>query len=324
MKKIFVSASYPGDSIARLAENYNVAVFDMNRVPTYEELEFQSEGSSALITTVADIVDKNVIDLSPDLKIIANAAVGYENIDVPYATENGIFVANTPGVLTETAADMAWALLMSVARRIAEADSFVRSGQFICWLPTLMLGLNVYGKTLGVFGMGRIGGAVARRAAGFNMKVIYNNRGRNEKAEKETSAGFVDFPTLLKESDYLVVTTPLTPETRGRFGLAEFRQMKSDSVIVNVGRGPIIKERELAEALKEGLIWGAGLDVFEEEPKVDPELLKQERVVLAPHIASASRETREEMIDMAVRSVELALEGGVPEHLVNPQVLGVN
>ena len=310
MKKIFVSAKYPGPSINRLAQNYNVVVFDRSRVPTSQELEFESEGSSALITTVADIVDKKVIDLSPGLKIIANAAVGYENIDVTYATEKRIFVANTPGVLTETAADMAWALLMSSARRIVEADSFVRSGRFTCWLPTLMLGLNIHNKTLGIFGMGRIGTAVAKRGLGFGMRIIYNNRGANEEAEKETGASFVDFETLLKDSDYIVITTPLTPETKGRFGLPEFRRMKKESVIVNIGRGPIIKEAELATALKDGLIWGAGLDVFENEPVVDSELLKQRNVVLAPHIASASRETREEMIDMAVRSVELVLSGG--------------
>jgi len=224
-------------------------------------------------------------------------------------------------VLTETTADMAWVLILSVGRRIVEADAYVREGQFKCWLPSLMLGMNIHNKTLGVFGMGRIGTAVARRASGFNMTIIYNNRGRNELAEKDTGATFVDFQTLLKESDYIVVTTPLTPETKGRFGLPEFHKMKSGAIIINIGRGPVIKEAELAEALREGLIWGAGLDVFENEPKVDPELLKQKNVVLAPHMASASWETREEMIAMAVRSVELALNGEVPEHLVNPQVV---
>lgn len=322
MNKIFVSAVYPGSSIDRLAHKYDVLVFDKDRLPTSEELATEAEGSSALITTVSDIVNKHIMDLCPDLKIVSNSGVGYENVDIPYATEKGIFVTNTPGVLTETTADMAWVLMLSVGRRIVEADTYVRDGKFTCWKPTLMLGMNIHDKTLGVFGMGRIGTAVAKRATGFNMKIIYNNRGRNESAEKDTGAAFVDFPTLLKESDYIVVTTPLTPETKGRFGLPEFRQMKRDSVIINIGRGPVIKEAELARALKERLIWGAGLDVFENEPKVDQELLKQENVVLAPHMASASRETREEMIDMAVRSVELALSGEVPEHLVNPEVLG--
>ncbi len=321
MKKIFVSAVYPGSSIDRLAQKYDVCVFDKERLPTAQELAREAEGSSALITTVSDIIDKKLIDLLPDLKIIANAAVGYENIDIPYATEKGIFVTNTPGVLTEAVADMAWALILSVGRRVVEADEYVRGGQFTCWLPDLLLGLNIYNKTLGVFGMGRIGKAVARRGTGFGMKIIYNSRSVNEEAEKDIGARFVDFSTLLKDSDYLVVTTPLTPETRERVGLAEFKQMKKESVIINVGRGPIIKEAELAQALEQGLVWGAGLDVFENEPDVDTELLKQKNVVLAPHIASASRETREKMIDMAVRNVELALSGEVPEHLVNPEVV---
>lgn len=320
MKKVFVTAEYPGSSIDRLAREYDVSVFDKDRLPTAEELASEAEGSTALITTVSDIVDKKIIDLSPDLKIVSNAGVGHENVDIPYATEKGVFVTNTPGVLTETSADMAWVLMLSVGRRIVEADAYVRDGKFTCWKPTLMLGQHIHDKTLGVYGMGRIGTAVARRATGFNMRIIYNNRSRNEQAEKDLGAGFVDFPALLKESDYLVLTAPLTPQTEGRFGLAEFRQMKRDSIIINIGRGPVIKEAELAAALKEGLIWGAGLDVFEDEPNVNPELLMQENVVLAPHMASASRETREEMIDMAVKSVELALSGEVPEHLVNPEV----
>ncbi len=181
--------------------------------------------------------------------------------------------------------------------------------------------MDVHEKTLGVYGMGRIGTAVARRTKGFNMRVIYQNRGRNQIAEDETGATFVDFETLLKESDYIVITAPLTEDTRGRFGLDEFRKMKSTSIIVNVGRGPIIKESELATALKEGAIWGAGLDVFENEPQVNNELLEFKNTVLLPHIGSASIETRERMIDMAVQSVELALRGEVPKHLVNPEVL---
>jgi glyoxylate reductase len=197
----------------------------------------------------------------------------------------------------------------------------VRRGDFKCWHPSLLLGQNIHGKTLGIFGMGRIGTAAARRASGFGMRVIYNNRKRNEKAERQTGAEFVEFPVLLKESDFIIVTSPLTNETRGRFGMDEFRQMKRTAVIVNVGRGPIIKEKELAEALREGIIWGAGLDVYEKEPEVDPGLLKSKNTVLLPHIGSASSETRIRMIGMAVESVELALAGKTPKHLVNPEVL---
>jgi glyoxylate reductase len=321
MEKIYVSAHYPGDPFGRLREKYLVEEFLGSRLPARAELLDGARGSVAVITTVSDGVDKEFIDLLPGLKIVSNCGVGYENVDVAYATERGVMVTNTPDVLTETTADLAWALMISAARRVVEADAYVRRGDFKCWHPSLLLGLNVHGKTLGIFGMGRIGTAAARRAAGFGMRVIYNNRRRNESAERETGAVYADFPGLLRESDFIIVSSPLNDETRGRFGLAEFRQMKRTAVIVNVGRGPIIKEGELAAALEEGIIWGAGLDVYEREPDVGPELLKLKNAVLLPHIGSASAETRIRMIEMAVESVELALGGKTPKHLVNPEVL---
>ena len=321
MKKIYISAQYPGGSIERLRKKYEVREFQGERLPTRKELLEGARGSSAVITTVSDSVDKEFIDMLPGLKIVSNCGVGYENIDVDYATGKGIMVTNTPDVLTETTADLAWTLLMSVARRVIEGDAYVRGGEFKCWHPSLLLGHNVHGKTLGIFGMGRIGTAVARRASGFNMSVIYRSRSRKEESERETGAVYVDFSRLLEDSDFIVITSPLNEETRGRFGLEEFRRMKTTSIIVNVGRGPIIKEDELAAALRDGLIWGAGLDVYENEPEVNSELLELHNTVLLPHIGSASRETRESMIDMAVVSVELALEGKTPRHLVNPEVL---
>lgn len=322
MKKIYVSAQYPGEAFERLRKEYRVQEFLGERLPTRAELLEGAAGSTAVISTVSDQIDKEFIDLLPDLKIVSNCGVGYENIDVAYATERGVMITNTPDVLTETTADLAWALMMSAARRVIEADAYVRRGDFKCWHPSLLLGRNIHGKTLGIFGMGRIGTAAARRAAGFGMRVIYNNRRRNEEAEKETGAVYADFPQLLKESDFIIVSSPLNDETRGRFGLREFRQMKRTAVIVNVGRGPIIKENELASALREGIIRGAGLDVYEKEPDVDPGLLKLNNAVLLPHIGSASSETRIRMIEMAVESVELALGGKTPGHLVNPKVLG--
>jgi glyoxylate reductase len=322
MKKIYVSAQYPGEPFERLRKEYLVQEFPGERLPARAELLEGAAGSIAVISTVSDKIDKEFMDLLPGLKIVSNCGVGYENIDVPYATERGVMITNTPDVLTETTADLAWALMISAARRVVEADAYVRRGDFKCWHPSLLLGQNIYGKTLGIFGMGRIGTAAARRAAGFEMRVIYNNRRRNEKAEKETGAVFADFPQLLKESDFIIVSSPLNDETRGRFGLAEFRQMKRTAVIVNVGRGPIIKEDELAAALREGIIRGAGLDVYEKEPDVDPGLLELNNAVLLPHIGSASEETRIRMIEMAVESVELALSGKPPRHLVNPEVLG--
>ena len=321
MEKIYVSAHYPGEPFERLREKYLVEEFLGTRLPTRDELLEGARGSVAVISTVSDGIDKAFIDLLPDLRIVSNCGVGYENIDVPYATRRGVMVTNTPDVLTETTADLAWALMISAARRVVEADDYVRRGDFKCWHPSLLLGQNIHGKTLGIFGMGRIGTAAARRASGFGMRVIYTNRKRNEKAERQTGAEFVEFPVLLKESDFIIVTSPLTNETRGRFGMDEFRQMKRTAVTVNVGRGPIIKEKELAEALREGIVWGAGLDVYEKEPEVDPGLLKLKNAVLLPHIGSASSETRIRMIGMAVESVELALAGKTPKHLVNPEVL---
>lgn len=321
MKKVFVSLEYPGEAVGRLAERYEVVVFREERLPTRKELLEGAAGSSAVISTVADSIDREFLDLLPDLKIVSNCGVGYENVDVAYATECGVMVTNTPNVLTETTADLAWALVFAVARRVVEADSYVRSGKFKTWHPSLLMGQNVHGKTLGVFGMGRIGSAVARRASGFGMKVLYHNRRRNEVSEKETGAEYAEFLRLLEESDFIVVTSPLNEGTRGRFGSDEFRKMKRSAIIVNVGRGPIIKEADLSAALKEGTIWGAGLDVYEKEPEIDPGLLKLPNTVLLPHIGSAARETREDMIDMAVTSVELALDGKTPKHLVNPEAL---
>jgi glyoxylate reductase len=322
MKKIYVSAHYPGQPFVRLGKEYLVEEFLGDRLPTRSELLEGAAGSIAVIATVSDWIDKEFIDLLPELKIVSNCGVGYENVDVAYATERGVMVTNTPDVLTETSADLAWALMISAARRVVEADAYVRRGDFKCWHPSLLLGQNIHGKTLGIFGMGRIGAAAARRASGFGMRVLYYNRKRNEKAERETGALYADFPQLLKESDFILVSSPLNDETRGRFGLAEFKQMKRTAVIVNVGRGQIIKEAELAAALKEGIIWGAGLDVYEKEPQVDPDLLKLKNAVLLPHIGSASAETRIRMIEMAVESVELALGGKTPRCLVNPEVLG--
>lgn len=318
---VFITANLPGKSVELLKKNFHVEVFPEECSPTQDEILQGAEDAHALITMVADRIDKNIIDACPNLTVISNCGVGYENIDVSYATRKGIFVTNTPGVLTETTADLVWALIFSVARRAVEGDSFVREGRFVGWRPALLLGVNVYGKTLGIYGMGRIGTAVARRAIGFNMRVIYHNRKKNEEAERETGAKHVDFPTLLAESDFIVITAPLNEESRGRFGLEEFQNMKRSSVLVNVGRGQIVKEKELAHALKEGIIWGAGLDVYEREPIVEEALLNLTNVVLLPHLGSASRETRERMAYMAVESVVQTLSGKTPRNLVNPRAI---
>jgi len=323
MKKVFITANLPGRSVEDLKMDYYVEVFSEERSPTEEEILRGARGAHALVTMVTDRIDRTVIDSCPSLIVISNCGVGYENIDVAYATKRGIFVTNTPGVLTETAADLAWALIFSVARRIIAGDSFVREGRFVGWRPTLFLGVDVHGKTLGIYGMGRIGTAIAKRAKGFDMRVIYHNRKRNEESEKESGATYVDFPTLLRESDFVAIAAPLNEDSRGRFGLDEFRQMKRTAVLVNVGRGQIVKEKELSLALEERIIWGAGLDVYEREPGVEEELLKLRNVVLLPHLGSASLETRERMARMAIESAVTLLRGEIPQNLVNPEVIKV-
>lgn len=317
MKKVFITARLPGDSVNRLSDKFDVHVFPGRKTPSMKQLVESASESSALITMVTDTIDREVIDNFKELRIISNCGVGYENIDTEYATEKGIFVTNTPGVLTEATADLAWTLLMSVARRVIEGDRLVRKGKFINWEPTLLLGQNIYGKTIGIYGMGRIGAAIAKRAPGFSMDIIYHNRNRRDDAERDTGAKYVHFETLLESSDFLVISAPLNSETNGRFGSEEFRLMKKTSVIVNVGRGKIIREKELAAALSEGEIWGAGLDVFENEPDVNEDLLMLDNTVLLPHLGSASYETRCMMAEMAVTSVEEALSGKTPSNAVN-------
>ena len=321
MKKVFITANLPGKSVELLKRDFNVEVFPEERPATRNELLKGANDAHAIITMLFDKVDRTLIDSCPNLRVISNCAVGTENIDIPYASEKRIFVTNTPGVLTETTADLAWALILSVSRRLVEGDSFLRDGKFTGWRPLLLLGVNVYGKTLGIYGMGRIGTAVGRRAKGFDMQVIYHNRRRNEEVEIEIRAKHVDFLTLLRESDFLMITAPLNEESRGRFGIEEFRKMKRTSVLVNIGRGQIVKERDLAFALKEGIIWGAGLDVYEREPIVEKGLLELKNVVLIPHLGSATEETRTRMVDIAVENVILALSGDIPKSLVNPKVL---
>jgi glyoxylate reductase len=322
MKKVFVTSNeLPGGVIDDLKDSFDVEIFDREDLPQKSEIIDGAKDALALISTVSNQIDKEIIDNCPDLLIISNFGVGFENIDVSSATKKGIFVTNTPDVLTETTADLAWALMFAVARRVVEGDEVVREGRFKRWGPNFLLGLDVYGKILGIYGMGRIGSAVARRSKGFGMRVIYHSRSRNLHAEEETGCVFVDFNNLLKESDFLAITVPLTDTTRGRFGLGEFESMKNHSILVNISRGPIVKEKELVEALEKGFIWGAGLDVYEKEPEVENGLLNLKNVVLLPHVGSASLETRVKMSEMAVANAVSALSGEVPKNLVNPEVL---
>jgi glyoxylate reductase len=254
--------------------------------------------------------------------VVSNVAVGFNNIDVAAATRRGVVVTNTPDVLTETTADFTWALLMATARRLVEADRYVRDGRFSQWELMVLLGGDVHGKTLGVVGFGRIGRAVARRALGFQMRVLYHDATpAGSVADTELRASATDLDTLLRASDFVTLHTPLLPETRHLVNARTLGLMKKTAYLINASRGPVVDEAALAQALREGWIAGAGLDVYEREPTVTPELLGLTNVVLAPHIASASHETRVKMADLAVDNCLAVLQGRMPPTPVNPEVL---
>ena len=301
-----------------------VDVFPGDAPPTREELLAAVRGRDGILCLLSDRMDAAVMDAAgPGLKGIANYAVGYDNVDVAEATVRGIPVSNTPGVLTETTADLAWALLFTAARRIAEADRFVRSGEWKGWGPMQMLGVDVHGKTLGVVGAGRIGRAVARRAVGFGMKVLYCDMARCPELEESCGAVRTPLDQLIEEADFISLHVPLTEQTRHLVGARELRAMKRTAVLVNTSRGPVVDERALVEALRSGEIFAAGLDVYEDEPRLAPGLTELDNVVLAPHVGSGSRETRQKMAEMAAGSLLAMLEGRRPPNCVNPQVFDV-
>jgi glyoxylate reductase len=274
-----------------------------------------------LITLLTDKVDAPLLDAAPSLRAVSNVAVGYDNIDVRACSARRIPVGNTPGVLTETTADFAFAMLMGLARRVAEADAYVRAGRWRTWSPTLLLGADVHGATLGLVGLGQIGAAMARRARGFGMRVLYVNRHPRPELETELGLRRVDKATLLAESDFLSLHVPLTPETRHWVGRAELAAMKPGAMLINTARGPVVDQAALAEALAEGRLGGAALDVTDPEPlPMDSPLLKLPNVLIAPHIASASHATRGLMASMAVDNLLAALEGRRPPNCVNPEL----
>jgi len=276
----------------------------------------------ALATLLSDKIDAEVFDATPNLKIIAQMAVGFDNIDVNEATKRGIYVTNTPGVLTETTADFAWALLMAVARRVVEADTYVRSGNWkVSWHPMMMQGRDICGATLGIVGLGRIGCAIAKRAKGFDMKVLYYDVIRRPDFEKEYDIQFTDMDLLFQKADFVTINTPLTKETFHLVDEKKLKMMKKTAYLINNARGPIVDEKALYKALKEGWIAGAALDVFEQEPTpMQNPLLKLNNVVVAPHISSASYETRSRMAEMVAENLIAFFEGKTPPNLVNPEV----
>ena len=319
--KIYITRMLPRAGLDLLAEEYEVEVNPHDRVATREELAAGIKGKDALLSLLTDTVDAEVMDAEPRLKVIANYAVGFNNIDVAAATERGILVTNTPGVLTETTADLAFALLMACARRVVEADGFMRAGKYEGWGPMLFLGRDIHGKTLGIVGFGRIGQAMAQRGRGFNMKILYNDATRApEELEKAYNAEYRELPDLLRESDFVSLHVPLAESTHHLISDAQLELMKTTAILINTSRGPVIDERALVRALAEGLISGAGLDVFEREPEFEPGLAKLANVVIVPHIASASVETRTRMATMAAENACAVMRGEMPPNIVNPEV----
>ena len=309
-KSILVSSALPADALRIIPGEVTVDYNDTPAELSKAELIARLRGKDGLICHIISTIDDEVLAAAPTVRVVANVAVGYNNIDLAAARRRGVVVTNTPDVLTETTADFTWALLMATARRVVEADHFARSGQWRRWQWHLLWGADVYGKTLGVVGFGRIGRAVAHRALGFNMRVLYQDAVRADVGvERELRASRMELEPLLAEADFVSLHTPLLPETRHLINERTLRLMKKSAVLVNASRGPVVDEAALVRALKEGWIAAAGLDVFEEEPKIHPGLVPLSNVVLAPHIASASFDTRLAMASLAVRNCLAVLDG---------------
>ena len=321
--KVLVTRKVFDETLQVLNKHFDVESNQRDIPFTPVQLVKKLQGKAGAITLLTDSIDERLLAQSPDLKIVCNLAVGFNNIDVKACTRRAVMVTNTPGVLDDTTADFTWCLLLAAARRIVEADNFLRAGKWKGWVFTHFMGQDVHGKTLGILGLGRIGKGVARRAKGFNMRVIYHDPTRvDEATERELGVMYVDKRTLLRESDFVSLHVPLVPETTHYISHSEFALMKKSAILINASRGPVVDEKALVKALKEGKIAGAGLDVYEKEPKFERALTRMKNVVLAPHIASSSIETRQKMATIAVQNCIAGLSGQRPPNLLNPEVLG--
>jgi len=312
MPKIFVTRKIPEAGINLLKEKgYEVEVSDFDRVLPREQLLGKIKGADAVLALLTDKINAEFFDAGgPQLKVVANYAVGYDNIDVPEAKKRGIIVTNTPDVLTESVAEHAIALMFALAHRIVESDQFMRDGKYAGWAPMLFLGNDMAGKTVGLVGLGRIGSTVAKRLKqGFDMKIMYFDVHRNEDLEKEYGLVYADLETVLRKADFVSIHVPLLPATRHLIGEAQLKMMKKGAYLINTSRGPIVDEKALVEVLKNGVIRGAGLDVYEEEPKMAPGLAELDNVVITPHTASATEETRGAMSELAAKNIIEVLEG---------------
>ncbi|HZX10928.1 MAG TPA: D-glycerate dehydrogenase [Acidobacteriota bacterium] len=316
--KALITKKLLPEAMEYLEKHIHYEVAGTDQYPSKEEIISRIKDKQGLISLLVDKIDKEVIDAAPDLKIIANCAVGYNNIDVKYATTKGIYVTNTPGVLTDTTADLTWALILSTARRIPQADQFTKDKKYKNWELDLFLGKDLTGKQLGIIGMGRIGRAVALRAQPFKLKTVYTDPNRlTPDEEKKYKVRYLPLEKLLKTSDIITIHTALTKDTHHLISRKNIHLMKKQAMLVNVSRGPVVEEKALAEALEKGDLWGAGLDVYENEPEIEEKLLSLDKVVLLPHIGSAGYETRLKMSMMAAKNLVHVLSGKKPLNPVN-------
>jgi glyoxylate reductase len=319
--RIYVTRPVFDEVLDKLRRESQVEINAEDRVLARSELISRLREADGAMTLLTDAIDREVLEAAPRLKVVANFAVGFNNVDLDAATQLGVAVTNTPGVLTETTADFAWTLLMAAARRVAEGDRFSRAKKFKAWGPKMLLGYDVFRKTLGLVGLGRIGQAVARRARGFDMRIVFHDSEPvSEAVVSELGAERVPLEELLRMSDFISLHVPLLPGTHHLLNDRTFAMMKPNCIVVNTSRGPVVEEKALVRALKQGTIAAAGLDVYEREPEIEPELLEMENVVLAPHIASASHETRLKMCNMAADNIAAVLKGQRPPNLVNASV----
>ncbi|CAM3582537.1 D-glycerate dehydrogenase [Brevibacillus invocatus] len=320
---VYITRRIPDSTLEKISEVCQVEMWEEEDIPVPRAvLEEKIENIDGLFCLLTETIDEALLQKAKQLKVISNMAVGYNNIDVTAATEKGIFVTNTPGVLTETTADLTFALLMATARRIVEASDFLREGSWKTWSPMLLTGQDIYGATLGIIGMGRIGESLAKRAKGFDMRILYHNRSRKEEAEKTWGIEYADLDSLLRESDFVCVMTPYTEETRNLIGERELSLMKNSAILINTARGGIVNEAALYEALKQNKIWAAGIDVFEQEPvSPDHPLLTLPNVVTLPHIGSASIQTRTRMAELAAANLIQGVMGEPPRNRVNQDVV---
>jgi len=319
--RILVSGHLTDDILSLLAQHGDVRANGEDRPMERADLLEAVAGVDGMLSMITDAVDAELLDAAPHLRVVSNMAVGYNNIDVAAATARGIVVTNTPGILTEATAELAFALILAAARRVVDLDRRTRAGEWTCWAPLLFLSREVSGKTLGVVGLGRIGRAVARRARAFGMRVLYHNRSRLDEAEeRDLGVEYAERDDLLRTSDFVSLHVPLSGETRHLIGPRELGLMKPTAYLVNTSRGAVVDEAALVEALRKKRIEGAGLDVYENEPLLAPGLTALENVVLMPHVGSATVETRARMARMAAENLLSALRGERPAHVVNPEV----